>query len=238
MTPACATPEPDVVTLRLALSGDAPALGRLYARHQRLVLGVCQRLLARAGLCEPASDLAAEVWLRLLEAELRALRGFEPARGSLRTFLAMIAHQHARVVVRRWQRRRQHERTGTQGHEPLTPCATLALHRRHLLGHVIGKAQARLPSRDLVLLEDLLVRQTPVPELAHQLGITPEILYGCHARLRARMRSMALEPGPAARASGPRPVSSTPRGPGTRSRPRASAPRGGDPAGASPAPAR
>jgi RNA polymerase sigma factor (sigma-70 family) len=200
MTPSPApVPELALPVVLRALAGDTPALTRLYATYHPLVLRSAQRTLERLHLSDPPCELASEVWVRLLERECRALRCYDPARGSFRGFMKMVAGQQAYQVARRWQRRAFHEDPRPWGEptEPLTPCTTTALHHRLLL-HRLLAALPRLCSIDLALLEEALFWQTPVPELAPRLGRSVHTLHKRKERLRERLRLAArqLEPVP------------------------------------------
>lgn len=195
---ACMQPSPppelDLPTIRRALSGDAPALARLYLGYQPLVFRTARRTLERLELSEAPSELAAEVWLRLLDHGCRALRAFDPARGTFRGFLKMVAWQHALAVTRHWQRRalREGQSLCIEPFEPLTPCATTALHHRLLLDRMVAMLP-RLTPLDLTLLEEALLWQTPVHELAPRLGRSIHTLRKRKDRLRKRLCAAARE---------------------------------------------
>jgi RNA polymerase sigma factor (sigma-70 family) len=185
-------PELDLPTIHRALAGDAPALGRLYAACHPLVLRTAQRTLERLRLSEAPCELAAEVWLRLLDHGCRPLRAFDPARGSFHAFMKMVSWQQAYDVARRWQRRafREDPCPWTEVLEPLAPCATTALHHRLLLCRMLA-ALPRLCSIDLALLEEVLLWQTPVRELAPRIGRSAHTLQRRKERLRKRLRTAA-----------------------------------------------
>jgi RNA polymerase sigma factor (sigma-70 family) len=194
MTSASAlTPALDDPTLLRALAGEPAALARLYVSHRPLVLRVARRILARRRLHDPASELAAEVWLRLLDHGCRPLRAFDPARGSFAAFMRMVAWQHARAIASRWQRLARCEPPHAPGHplEPVAPCAITALHHRRLVGRVLADVGPQLSSLDLTLLEEGLLWQTPLTELSARLGLPTSALYSRRARLRARLRAAA-----------------------------------------------
>lgn len=191
MAPAPASELPLVLR---ALAGDVPSLACLYARHHPLVLRVAQRILVRLRLEEVPHELAAEVWLRLLDHGCRALRAFDPARGSFHGFMKMVAWQHALAVARRWQRRRLREEALRREAiaEPPAPCVMVTLHHRSILRRTLA-AVPELTATELVLLEDALVGPTPARELAPRLGCSTATLYEHRRRLRARLRAAEAE---------------------------------------------
>lgn len=196
MLPAPAS-ELDLPTLSLALGGDGPALARLYRRHHPLVLRMARRTLERFGLAEAPAELAAEVWLRLIDRGCRALRPFDPTRGSFSAFLRMVACQQGWVIARAWQRRATREAASAAA-APRSTCAVTVLHQRIFLERVLA-AVPRISPLELTLLEESLVRRTPMPELALRLGYDVDVLRRRSERLRRRLRATA-------RALAPEPV--------------------------------
>jgi RNA polymerase sigma-70 factor (ECF subfamily) len=71
-----------------AQHGDRTALGTLFDRYASLVLGIGLRTLRERG---EAEDLVQEVFLGLCE----KVRGFDPSKGSGRTWIVQIAYRRA-----------------------------------------------------------------------------------------------------------------------------------------------
>ncbi|MUL36138.1 sigma-70 family RNA polymerase sigma factor [Gloeocapsopsis dulcis] len=81
------------VELYLALqAGQDVALGILYDRNAGLVYGIALKIL---GNPQEAEDLTQDVFLNLIQAS-----SYEPSRGSLRTFLAILTRSRAIDRVR------------------------------------------------------------------------------------------------------------------------------------------
>jgi len=137
-----------------------------------------------------AGDLRAPVGL---DHDRRALRAFDPSRASFDAFLAMVARQHGHTIAARWHRRHMHESPELTGCllEPQTPCAITVLHHRQQLRRMLAEAKPRLSALDLTLVEEAMLWQTPVPELAPRLGFGLNALYKRRERLRARLRDAA-----------------------------------------------
>lgn len=68
-------------------AGETSALGQLYDRHASTVYGISLKMLSSA---QEAEDLTQDIFIELVER-----RKFDPARGSLRTFLLMLTRSRA-----------------------------------------------------------------------------------------------------------------------------------------------
>ena len=91
------------------------ALAELYRRHSGAVFGLARRLLYDGRLAE---EVAQEVFVKLWREPQR----FDPARGSLRTFLLSVTHGYAVDVLRSETSRRareQRSRTIAEGDSDL-----------------------------------------------------------------------------------------------------------------------
>ncbi|MGB2927192.1 MAG: sigma-70 family RNA polymerase sigma factor [Limnothrix sp.] len=67
--------------------GSNDALGEIYARHASLVYGVALQVLRKP---TEAEDLTQDIFVKLLSAS-----GYDPSRGSLRTFLIILTRSRA-----------------------------------------------------------------------------------------------------------------------------------------------
>lgn len=96
----------DDATLRDRLVfGDETAFADLYERFSSLVYTVAARV---TGDGRAAEDVTQEVFLAVWQRPL----AFDPARGSLRGWLAMLAHRRAVDLVRREETHRRTSRDG------------------------------------------------------------------------------------------------------------------------------
>lgn len=111
-SPENSLPSQTDAELYLALrAGNTAALGILYDRHAGLVYGLALKVL---GIAQEAEDLTQDIFLTLA-------RGcsYDPSRGSLRTFLAILTRSRAIDRIRsrstahtalgRWQPNREQE---------------------------------------------------------------------------------------------------------------------------------
>lgn len=103
--PEAALPNPDVgaweqtIASRLARR-DETALREVYDQYSSYVYGLAVRVIGDASAAE---DVAQDVFLFVWERP----DGFDPARGSLRTWLGMLAHRRSVDHVRREEARRR-----------------------------------------------------------------------------------------------------------------------------------
>lgn len=73
-------------------AGQTHALGQIYQRHAALVYGLAQKILANP---QEAEDLTQDVFLTLTHSQ-----SYDPQRGSLRTYLAILTRSRAIDRVR------------------------------------------------------------------------------------------------------------------------------------------
>lgn len=103
-------------------NGQTAALGLLYDRHAALVYGIALNILANS---QEAEDLTQDIFLSLARGS-----AYDPRRGSLRTFLAILTRSRARDRMRsrrsaqhtlnRWKSGRQDETTSNPPLEQIT----------------------------------------------------------------------------------------------------------------------
>lgn len=99
--------DPDAQLLEAMADGDRTALARLYDRHAPLLLALATRMLgAEAEAEDLVHDVLLEVWQRAGD--------YDPARGSVRTWLCMRTRSRALDRLRS----RARLRSSTDGHHP------------------------------------------------------------------------------------------------------------------------
>jgi len=113
------------------------ALAEVYRRHGGAVYGLARRVLDNAA---EAEDVTQEVFLRLWNAPDR----FDPARGSLRSYLLAQSHARSVDVIRSQNSRRAREssdamKTARAGYDMQNEAWDLAL------AHQVSEALAALP---------------------------------------------------------------------------------------------
>jgi RNA polymerase sigma-70 factor (ECF subfamily) len=121
----------DAELLDRARSGDEAAFQNIYQRYRRPVFQFAWRL---TGSEAEAEDVAQECFLALLEGA-----AYDPAHGTLRTYLLGIARHRALRRVRAW------EREAPEAEEAAAPLDTLDTVMAAERGAVVERAIASLP---------------------------------------------------------------------------------------------
>lgn len=167
----------DEELVRLSLSGDSRAFGRLAERHARAVYAIALAHLRRRS---DAEDAVQDILLAAFE-QLASCRDASLFRGWLLT----IARNRARRALVR--RRLRDVFAGTPP-EPAAPTGADAADRRALLGALEALPAA---TRELVLLHDVAGYEHA--ELAKALGTTEEASRQTLSRARKRLREVLEE---------------------------------------------
>lgn len=134
-------------------AGDDTALAASYDQLGPLVHGIAASLLG----AQRAEDVTQDVFIELWQHPER----FDPARGSLRTFLAVVARRRAIDELRSHNRRRARERRADGGAPPATVPDVEEAALAMIAADRIRKAVTRLPAE-----------QRRAVELAYYDGLT------------------------------------------------------------------
>lgn len=123
--------------------GQTAALGTLYDRHAGLVYGIALKVL---GNTQEAEDLTQDIFVRL------ANQSYDPRRGSLRTFLAILVRSRALDRLRSRQRETQKAKRYVQADAATTGSPPVEASLRQEQGEEMHKALAQLPENQRQLL--------------------------------------------------------------------------------------
>jgi RNA polymerase sigma factor (sigma-70 family) len=166
-------------------AGDEDALGEVYDQYASFVYGLALRVIREQ---RGAEDVSQEVFVHVWERP----EAFDPARGSLRTWLGTLAHRRAVDYVRREEaRRRRTEReaacrvTTVPDVEELATALVTAERVRAALGV--------LPPEQREAIELAYFGGRTYREVADELGI-PEGTAKSRLRLGLRRVAAVLEP--------------------------------------------
>lgn len=145
-------------------NGQAAALGVLYDRHAALVYGIAFNTL---GNSQEAEDLTQDIFLTFAKRS-----SYDPGRGSLRTFLAVLtrsrakdrlrARQSARGVLNRWQ---------SMGQQDSTPNLPLEHVFQSEQSQEVSSALAQLPDNQQQVLKMAYYEGLSQAEIAKRLAI-------------------------------------------------------------------
>jgi len=173
------TREPDAELVARLAGRDEGALRELHRRHASLVFAVAARLVGATRAEEIVQEVFVTLWTKHAS--------FDPARGSLRTWLARIAHRRALNELRR-----------TKGEAPLDdaaagelPADALAPDEAHWIAHrqaVIRAAVDALPEAQRQALSLAFFEELTHEQIARLLG-TP--IGTTKTRIRLALKRLA-----------------------------------------------
>lgn len=168
---------------RRLVAGDEHALALAYDQYAAVVFGIARKVIGDPNL---AADVTQEVFAQLWERPDR----FDPERGTLRTFLAVLARRRAIDVIRRREAStRREEVVGAQSltSPPNVEEAAAAM----VVGEKVRDAVSRLPDDQRVAIELAYFRGLSYREVAVELGI-PEGTAKSRLRLALERLAAAL----------------------------------------------
>jgi RNA polymerase sigma-70 factor (ECF subfamily) len=185
ITPATLTD--DVIARQRLVDGDERALAEVYQRHSGIVLGLAQKITRNRTLAE---DVTQEVFARLWKDPDR----FDPARGTLRSYLLAQTHGRSVDLIRSESSRRiREERDAT-----LDGVTTVSIEDEVVelhMGEHIRQALGELPPGERAAIEMAYFGGHSYREVAGLLG-------EAEGTVKSRIRSGMLRLGATLRASG------------------------------------
>jgi DNA-directed RNA polymerase specialized sigma24 family protein len=159
------------------LRGEKEAWGRFVRRYAGLVVAAVRGVAREAGEVE---DLTQEVFLRLCKDDFRLLRGYDPARAGLSTWITIVARSTARDAMRRYRPLSVPIEAVPEGRlaiDPIEPVPKLKL------------PEALLSPRQRQILTMLYDRDMEVSEVATALGIDPQTVRSAHHKAMLKLRA-------------------------------------------------
>lgn len=159
------------------LRGEKEAWGRFVRRYAGLVVAAVRGVARDAGEVE---DLTQEVFLRLCKDDFRLLRGYDPARAGLSTWITIVARSTARDAMRRYRPVSVPIDAVPEGRlaiDPIEPVLKLKL------------PEALLSPRQRQILTMLYDRDMEVSEVATALGIDPQTVRSAHHKAMTKLRA-------------------------------------------------
>lgn len=185
-----------------ALSGDPASVrvlvDRLAPVISKRVSATLWRRTGRSNAGQEVADMAQEVFLALFQADGKALRSWDPARGmSLDNFVGLLA-QHQVISILRNKRTSpwREEPTEMTDLEPLgIPAATpeAITSSRESLRTLVDRLRESLSPRGLELFQRMIVDEEPMEELSARTGLTRDALYQWKSRILRTIRALSAE---------------------------------------------
>jgi RNA polymerase sigma-70 factor (ECF subfamily) len=169
----------DDIDLRALLAGGKREWDRFVAAAAPVIHAVARRVVAAHGVAvEEAVDVAQDVFVRLCADDRRLLRGYDPARASMGTWLAVVARSCA---VDHLRRRRQQ-------HTPLddVPESAVSVEDRHV--ERLNIPPGLLTERQALVLKLLYDREMDVAEAAALLKVDAQTVRSTHHKAMLRLR--------------------------------------------------
>jgi RNA polymerase sigma factor (sigma-70 family) len=188
--------------VRTALARDPASVRRLVdllspVVERRVTATLWQRSIRR-DVRQEVRDMTQAVFLSLFEQDGKALRAWNPDRGSpLESFVALLAHRQVISLLRRG-------RTSPWSDEPTeaerleqVPATAAAPEEtagsREHLQLLLDRLREELSPVGLELFQRLIVDEEPLDEVSKKTGKTQQALYQWRSRLLKRVRELSAE---------------------------------------------
>lgn len=148
-----------------------------------MIYAAVGKKLRPSGHAEEIDDVAQEVFVKLCRHDFKLLRGFDPARAKLTTFLTVIATTTAIDHLRRQKAQRSGQ------HQALDEVPEAALSVAPVTPERIAIPDGLLSPRQALVMTLLYARDMEGPEAAELLGISPQTVRSLHHKALLRLRA-------------------------------------------------
>jgi RNA polymerase sigma factor (sigma-70 family) len=181
--------EPDAV--RALVRAIGPVI------HGRVAKALVRRRGKGRDVSQEIEDLTQEVFLALFDHDARALRAWDPERGPLGGFVALIADHHVHSVFRSGKRRPwsddvdalpEPDAHASEAHSPEARVVS-----QNALDALLERMRADLSPKGFDVFVRLYVEEQGVDVVARELGMTADALYAWRTRLSRLVRAYATE---------------------------------------------
>jgi RNA polymerase sigma-70 factor (ECF subfamily) len=162
------------------LRGEKGAWEAFVQRYAGLIVATVRAVAREATEATEVEDMAQEVYLRLCKDDFRLLRGYDPARAGLSTWITIVARSTARDAMRRVRPVSVPIETVAEAHlaiDPVEPVRKLKL------------PEALLSPRQREILTMLYDREMEVAEIAAALGIDRQSVRSAHHKAMLKLRA-------------------------------------------------
>lgn len=164
--------------IKKLFGSDKGAWDRFVRDHTPLVFAAVRRKLVPTGRGHDAEDVAQDVFLKLVRGDFKLLRGFDPDRAKLSTWLTVISTTTAIDHLRR-------NAKPTQDIESL-PEGLLSVEAQEYIW--INIPEGLLSPRQALILELLYKQELEVQEAAAFLKVDPQTVRSTHHKALIKLR--------------------------------------------------
>ncbi len=186
-----------------AIGKDPEAVRSLIRAIGPVIHGrVAKALVRRRGgagrdVSHEIEDMTQEVFLSLFENDGKLLRAWDPARGPLGAFVALLADHHVYSTFRSGKRRpwsddldviAEPEATESTARSPEVRVAS-----KQALQALLDRLRAELSPKGFDVFLRLYVEEQPIEKVSQELGMTADSLYAWRTRLSKLVRTLAVE---------------------------------------------
>jgi RNA polymerase sigma-70 factor (ECF subfamily) len=147
---------------------------------------------------QDAADIVQDVFLSLFQADGKALRAWDPARGSsLESFVGLLARHQTDSVLRNGRTCPWREDPtdfadldgfASQAHSPDAVVAS-----RDQLRQLLERLRQELSPRGLEIFTWMVIEEEPIDRLSTRLGLTHEALYQWRSRFSKLARTLSTD---------------------------------------------
>jgi RNA polymerase sigma-70 factor (ECF subfamily) len=156
-------------------------------RYVALIYSCTRRVLRRYNASQTpdeVEDLVGDLWLRLLDNDMKRLRRFEPERGiKVSTWLGLLTTNY---VIDSLRRRRKYDSLDNIP-EPITVESPQSELEKRQQAAVAARALRQLSSKDRSFFMACFHEERSPAELAEELGVSLNTIYSRKFKLRAKL---------------------------------------------------
>ena len=197
--------DPNADLVQRAIDREPEAVRQLVKSLSPVVQGrIAKALMRRRGphgqrrdVAQEVEDLAQEVFLALFDHGGRALRAWDPERGPLGAFVALIADHQVFSIFRSGRRRpwtddidilTAPDTAASEAHNPETRTAS-----KQVLDTLLDRLRADLSVRGFELFTRLFVEEQSVETVSAELGMSADAIYAWRSRLSKVVKTLAAQ---------------------------------------------
>ena len=165
--------------LKRLVAGDRAAWQGFVQRYARVIFAAVQRRLVPAGRAHEVDDVTQDVFVKICSRDFKLLRGYDPARAKLSTWLTVIANSSAIDHLRR--------QSAPTTDIDAVPEAALAV--EPTLPERIKIPPKLLSPRQALVMELLYGKDMEVADAAEVMGVAPHTVRSMHHKALVKLRA-------------------------------------------------